>query len=482
MLITQDNLFHATIGYILSRKENYASLLKPQLEKIAKKKEHKIVLNTILEQQAELAQNYKSLIFSTIKNNLSEKDIKQINSFIKEKDIPFLYIKNEIVSAIRASLIKEIQENKDDTLELKTEIDKLLTELHKDFNEEANKKYDTNEAIDSYLSYLKESKALNELNDGVVGVDTGFSELNDFTRGFKKAEYILIGARPSMGKTSFALDNFLVSIRNQSEGEVSVMFSLEMPRDQIMGRLISKVTGLSLRKTLYGDIEAEDEAKIIEALNFLRHKEFYIYDFQEDGIKATPAILENKLELLVNNDKKIKLVLIDYIQLLSIISNRYIPATEVTTELSKNLKRMAKRFNAPFLILSQLNRELEKRVDKRPQMSDLRESGALEQDADLILFLYREIVYAEKELKEKATKGDASAATALENLKRQPITNAEVIVAKNRNGPTGIINMLFEKETASYLDPMSGYNEEELLAEIAEGEDAMFYEREQPPN
>jgi len=251
----------------------------------------------------------------------------------------------------------------------------------------------------------------------VTGVATGFDDLDRMTAGMQRGDLIIVAGRPSMGKTAFSMNLAQnASMRSDEEGVVAV-FSLEMSTQQIAMRMLACEARVDMSNLRTGRFTADDWRKLASASGSLAESKIFVDD--------TPAIsvmeLRSKCRRLKRENKHLDLVLIDYIQLMSGRANADNRAQEVS-EISRALKGLAKELNVPVIALSQLNRSLEQRADKRPVMSDLRESGAIEQDADVIMFIYRDEVY---------------------NKKPENEGLAEIIIAKQRNGPIGDVKLTF---------------------------------------
>ena len=281
---------------------------------------------------------------------------------------------------------------------------------------------DARTRLKSY-SHLKEVLAINfeelekvsESPENVTGVPTGFTELDDLTRGLQKGDLIIIAARPSMGKTALAINMALYA---SGHAQIPVLFfSLEMPKEHIALRLICSEAKVNNRKLLVGNLEQDDWDKLMEGTTHMMEAPLLIDD--------RSAISPNYIRKVIRQAKKefpaLGLVVVDYVQLMQ--SNLRNPSREQEmSEISRSLKAIAKEFSLPMVVLSQLNRGLERRTEKRPMMSDLRESGALEQDADVIFFIYRDEVYNE----DTDDKGIA-----------------EISIAKHRNGEIGMRRLAF---------------------------------------
>ncbi len=260
---------------------------------------------------------------------------------------------------------------------------------------------------------------LYQLDDpnGVTGVPSGYSDLDQKTAGLQPGDLIIIAGRPSMGKTSLALN--IAEHVGMEAGLPVAIFSMEMGAAQLTMRLLGSVGKLDQHKMRIGQLEDEDWPKLTNALGVLNEAPIFI----DEGSALNSYEVRARARRLHRQQGKLGLIVIDYIQLMSSANEQSTEnrATEVS-EISRSLKALAKELNVPVVALSQLNRSVESRPDKRPMMSDLRESGAIEQDADVIMFIYRDEVYNP----ETAEKGVA-----------------EILLSKQRNGPTGIVKLTF---------------------------------------
>jgi len=253
-----------------------------------------------------------------------------------------------------------------------------------------------------------------ESKGSVTGLATGFADLDEYTAGLQPSDLIIIAARPSMGKTALAV-NIAEHAALKTRKAVAI-FSMEMSASQLAFRLISSLGRINQQHLRTGDIQEEEWPRVTSAITLLSDAKIFIDD--------TPALSPGELRARARRLKRehdLGLIVIDYLQLMAVPGNKENRATEIS-EISRGLKALAKELNIPVIALSQLNRSLEQRTDKRPVMSDLRESGAIEQDADVILFIYRDEVY-DKESPKKGT--------------------AEIIIGKQRNGPIGVVNLTF---------------------------------------
>lgn len=315
-----------------------------------------------------------------------------------------------------------------------------------------------NEIIDIFENYKEHytktaessnNEMLGIAQTSVIGIPSGIDSLDFITKGFKPSEYTILAGRPSMGKTSTALDIVASALMRDK----SVLFlSLEMSSDQIIARLLPKIDRqLSLDNTFLAQDSINFQNKIYDAVDFLKGKRFYIEDFSRKS-SMTLSECEKTISMFSKKFDGIDLVVLDYIQMIESETKSFGENSQ-TSEISARIKRLSKKTGASWIVLSQLNRGLESRTDKRPLASDLRNSGSLEQDADIILFPFREAVYLERSLKEQLSKkpDNQAIADALAALTSATLENAEIIVGKNRNGAIGTANVQFHRPSASYV-------------------------------
>ncbi len=276
---------------------------------------------------------------------------------------------------------------------------------------------------DVLKSSIKRVEELYEKKELITGIPSGFTELDKLTAGFQPSDLIIIAGRPSMGKTAFALN--IAQHAAVEHGVPTAIFSLEMSKEQLALRMLCSEAMVDAHKVRTGFLGKEDWPRLINAAGNLSQAPIFIDD--------TPAltVLEMRAKARrLKSDQDIGLVIVDYLQLMQGRAGSERREQEIS-EISRSLKAMAKELDVPVLALSQLNRKVEDRPNKRPQMSDLRESGAIEQDADVIAFIYRDEVYNRSE----------------DNPKRG---KAEIIVAKQRNGPTGTVLLAFVGKYSSF--------------------------------
>lgn len=291
------------------------------------------------------------------------------------------------------------------------------------------------------MEYIKEMKARG--NSVLVGVDTGFAELNKMTTGFGKGDLVIIAARPAMGKTSFILNTVNSLIMN---GKGVAFFSLEMPAEQLMLRLLSVQTSIPLQRLRVGDMNDDQWSSLNGAIDRMNSAKLYVDDQGSININQ----LRSKLRKLKNQHPEIEIAVIDYLQIMQGVGNqdRHLQVSEI----SRGLKMLARELEMPIVALSQLNRGLESRNDKRPMLSDIRESGSIEQDADIILFVYRDDVYLYKEEKEREKAAKAEGKEFVSEYVEKEEEEAEIIIGKQRNGPTGHVKLIFQKKLTRFVD------------------------------
>ncbi|MAY43011.1 MAG: replicative DNA helicase [Oceanospirillaceae bacterium] len=254
-------------------------------------------------------------------------------------------------------------------------------------------------------------------SDGdLTGVTTGFDDLDAKTAGLQPSDLIIVAARPSMGKTTFAMN--LVENALMASNKPVLVFSLEMPADQLVTRMLSSLGRIDQTRVRTGTLEEEDWPKLTTAVNMMRDKPLFI----DDQAGISPNEMRTRARRIVREHGEIGLIMIDYLQLMQMKTAGIESRTQEISEISRSLKALAKELECPVVALSQLNRSLEQRPNKRPVNSDLRESGAIEQDADVIMFIYRDEVYNE----DSEHKGVA-----------------EIIIGKQRNGPIGVSRLAF---------------------------------------
>ncbi len=264
-----------------------------------------------------------------------------------------------------------------------------------------------------------------EQRDSLSGLSTGFYDLDEMTSGWNRSDLVILAARPSMGKTAFVLN--LAQHAGVQEGAPVAVFSLEMSKEQLVQRLLCSEARLDMNKLRTGLLHTNDWSSLADAMGRLGEAPIYIDD--------TPAVtvldIRAKCRRLKTELKDLGLIVIDYIQLMQGRKGGSDNRVQEVAEISRGLKTMARELNVPVIALSQLSRAVESRPNKRPMLSDLRESGSIEQDADIVMFIYRDEYYNP----ESEHKGEA-----------------EIIIAKQRNGPVGTVELLYQASITRFLN------------------------------
>tara|TARA_B100000787_G_C16168437_1_gene285130 strand:+ start:136 stop:1503 length:1368 start_codon:yes stop_codon:yes gene_type:complete len=266
------------------------------------------------------------------------------------------------------------------------------------------------------------------LNPSLPGLKSGFYDLDLLTNGFQKSDLIIIAGRPSMGKTAFAL-NITLNVIKQLKVPV-LFFSLEMSKEQMSYRLLSSETKINTLRLKKGNLYKEDWLGINDSIKDLSTLPLFIDDTSNPSISDIVA----KIKQIIFEQNKLGLIIIDYLQLMQNSKFKVENRVQELSQITRSLKNIAREFEVPIIALSQLSRSVENRINKRPILSDLRESGSIEQDADLVLMLYRENYY---------------------NSKLIPETNkntVELIIAKQRNGPIGTIDLKFDPDLTKFFN------------------------------
>ncbi|MDF2180313.1 replicative DNA helicase [Aliiglaciecola sp. CAU 1673] len=291
----------------------------------------------------------------------------------------------------------------------------------------AEKRTSNNEGpqnVESVLTHtIDRLEALIKTNKEVTGVTTGYKDLDKKTSGLQPSDLIIVAARPSMGKTTFAMN--LCENAMMAEEKPVLVFSLEMPAEQIMMRMLASLSRVDQTRIRTAQLDDEDWARISNTMAMLKDKDNLFID---DSSGLTPMEVRTRARKLARERGGLSMIMVDYLQLMQVPALSDNRTLEIA-EISRSLKALAKELQVPVVALSQLNRSLEQRADKRPVNSDLRESGSIEQDADLIMFIYRDEVYHESS---------------------QDKGIAEIIIGKQRNGPIGTVRLTFQGQYSRF--------------------------------
>lgn len=393
--------------------------------------QHKIIYEHIVF----LAQQYKRVDLVTLQDELEKKgQLEMVGGIVYlvslQEEIPSAGLVTQHAQIIKEkAILRELIHSATSIIsncysQDDKQIDAVLDQAEKTIFQIANKR--SAESFVQLNIWLKKTFAhlsdIKSHSKGITGVPTGFRKLDDITSGFQSGDLVVFAGRPSMGKTAFALN--LVNYAAEQGFPVGI-FSLEMAAEQLTLRLLSGESGVPLQNIRNATITSDEWVELTNVAARLADKKIFIDDtamltIMELRTKARKLKIEHNVQLLV----------IDYLQLLH-SNRRHENRHQEVSEISRSMKALAKELNIPILACAQLSRAVDSRMDKRPMLSDLRESGAIEQDADLIMFLYRDVVY---------------------NPETENPSLAEIIIGKQRNGPTGTIFLNFVRELTKFQD------------------------------
>lgn len=393
--------------------------------------QHGIFFDTMLE----LFNEGKPVDLVTLQNRLKEKDVPpQISSleFIRDlvSSVPTsanvrYYAQIVKDKAVLRKLIKVTEETANDCYLDKENLDAILDKIEKEvFNIAQNRgTKDFTNIRDIVLRSIDSIEAASKNKGSVTGIATGFYDLDYKTAGLQPSDLILIAARPSMGKTALALNIAeYVALRSNI---TTAIFSLEMSQDQLVKRLLAMNSRVDAQNIRTGNLSADEWASLMESARIIGNSSLIIDDTSSISVSELRSKCR-KLKL----ERNLGLVIIDYLQLMT--SNKRVESRQQEiSEISRSLKALAREINVPVIALSQLSRAVEQRPDKRPMLSDLRESGAIEQDADVVMFIYRDDYY---------------------NHDTEEPGVSEIIIGKQRNGPTGTIKLAYQAQHMKFVN------------------------------
>ena len=336
--------------------------------------------------------------------------------------------------ALLRRLIQTATEIVTESYNREDEVEELLDQAERNILAVSSRKNATSfkPIKDVLIKVYDNIEKLHHAKDDVTGIPTGFRDLDRITSGFQKSDLIIIAARPSMGKTAFAL-NIAQNVAINTDENVAI-FSLEMGAEQLVQRMLCAEGNIDSQRLRTGKLEQEDWGKLTMAMGSLSHAGIFIDD--SPGIRVSD--IRSKCRRL-KQEHGLGMIIIDYLQLIQGSERLRENRQQEVSEISRSLKSLARELEVPVIALSQLSRSVEQRQDKRPMMSDLRESGSIEQDADIVGFLYREDYYD----------------------KDSDNQNIEIIISKQRNGPTGTVELAFVKEFNKFVDLEFRYDEED---------------------
>ena len=356
--------------------------------------------------------SFSTYLSEIINQTPSAANIKAYANIVREQSIL-----RQLIS-VSNNLIEKSRDGGIDSKSLLDEAERTIFNISEESQKTNSGFQDINKLVQESL---KEIEKRAENGDAVTGVATGFTDFDNKTTGLQGGDLIIVAGRPSMGKTSFAMN--LAEYASLKNDAVTAIFSMEMSGTQLSTRLISSMGRINQQKIRTGKLTDDDWPRLTNAIALLSKANIFI----DDTPALTPTDIRARARRL-KREKGLDLIVIDYMQLMQLYNNSENRATELS-EISRSLKALARELDVPVVALSQLNRSLENRTDKRPIMSDLRESGAIEQDADLIAFIYRDEVYNE----DSPDKG-----------------KAEILVRKQRNGPIFTTTLTFLGECTRF--------------------------------
>lgn len=430
----------SVLGSILLKEKAFTSVLDILSPADFYRKSHRIIFEAMID----LFQKSEPQDLVTISNHLNDKNtleevggptyLASLTSIVPVTANITAYARIIRQKSILRNLISVNSDIANRCFEEQSDIDQLVDDAEQAIFDIAGKKSGTNftplkQIIPGCFETVEQLYKRKEL---ITGVPTGYTDIDKLTAGLQPSDLIILAGRPSMGKTAFAMNIAQHAALMEKTGVA--IFSLEMSKEQLTMRLLSSVGHIDSQRIRTGKLHTEDWPRLTRAVGMLSDAPIFIDD--------TPAIsvleMRSKIRRLAAQHD-IGMILVDYLQLMRgrSVENR----TQEISEISRSLKALAKEFRVPVLALSQLNRGLESRTDKRPMMADLRESGAIEQDADVICFIYRDEVYNKND--DNPNKGVA-----------------EIIIGKQRNGPTGTAQLFFKKEYTMF-ENMAHFDESE---------------------
>mgnify|MGYP000916564343 FL=1 len=409
-------------------------------------------------------QKQKNISIETVKNyipDIQSNTLKglslQIDQIVFSKDIFKNYLETLQELYLRRELFKITQSKNTEATSFETSnnVKDIFLDLEKKLFDLSNFNKDSYEFKD-FATVTKSSIKLVEKafkkKGKYSGVVSGFNDLDNMLGGLQNSDLVILAGRPSMGKTALATNiafNAAKYYSSEEEKGSVVMFSLEMSAEQIGLRILAEQSKIPSDKLRKGELTENDSIALSETYKEIHNLKFFF----DDSPNLTVSELRSKLRRYKNN-YNIKLVLIDYLQLIKPEGNKDNRVNELS-EITRNLKQLAKEFDLPVVSLSQLSRQVESRDDKRPLLSDLRESGSIEQDADVVMFIYRESYYLQRN---EPTRGpDESQESyqkkhdAWKDRNEEVFNKAELIIAKQRNGPTGKVDLYFDDKYTKFL-------------------------------
>lgn len=386
-----------------------------------------VTITTLLSNEATLDEAGGVSYLTDIANSVpTAANIKYYSKIVEEK-------------ALLRRLIRTATDIVTTTYSQEDEIEDVLNEAERTILEVSSRK--NSGAFQSIKDVLIEVydniEELHQNDASITGIPTGYRDLDRITSGFQRNDLIIVAARPSVGKTAFAL-NIAQNVATSTEENVAI-FSLEMGADQLVSRMLCAEGNIDSQRLRTGSLESDDWGKLTMAMGSLSNAGIYIDD--------SPGIRVNEIRSKCRRLKQehgLDMIIIDYLQLIQGSEYSRENRQQEVSDISRSLKALARELNVPLIALSQLSRGVEQRQDKRPMMSDLRESGSIEQDADIVSFLYRDDYY---------------------DTESEQQNIIEIIISKQRNGPTGTVELAFVKEYNKFVDLDHRYQSEDVPPE-----------------
>ena len=326
-------------------------------------------------------------------------------------------------------LIEAAEQIAEDGFDTANDLDEIMDKAERDILGVTRSRRATDFSREVVSNVMQELIRLRTSDNRVTGIKTGYTDLDRMTNGFQRGDLIILAARPAMGKTAFAL-NLALNASFYNPGAIAI-FSLEMPAEALMKRILSAKSAVESNKLRSGAILDDEFSKLNEAANELMASKLFVDD--SSNIKISEVFSKCRK---LKSEHGLDLVVIDYLQLISGSGKSGDNRQQEISEISRSLKGLAREMECPVIALSQLSRSVETRPDKHPMLSDLRESGAIEQDADIVMFLYRDAYYAKDDEAEQ----------------NNPTDQTDLDIAKHRNGATGKVELAFQKSISAFFN------------------------------
>jgi replicative DNA helicase len=447
------------LAYLIKHPEFLDKYFDKINDKIFYNPENKKILSVL----NDFSKNSKNITAETLKNYLPDvtketiRDlVKEVDSIVYSQDTFLNYLIDLEDLYLRREIYKTTQDKNKEISNFSTDksVKDIIVELEKDIFEITNFKKETFEIKDFKsvgTSSLKLIEKAFQKKGKISGTSTGFIDLDNILGGMQNSDLIILAGRPSMGKTALATNiafNAAKLYKKDGLSNSGLFFSLEMSAEQIGLRILAEESKVESSKLRKGDLTAEDTSRLQKSFDEISNLGFYF----DDSPNLTVGELRSKLRRYKKN-YNISFVVIDYLQLIKPEKTRDNRVNELS-EITRSLKQLAKEFNIPVLALSQLSRQVESRDDKRPLLSDLRESGSIEQDADIVMFVYREYYYLQNsEPKRKDGENNQTFQDRVAEWQEKCnniMNHAELLISKQRNGPTGKVDLHFDDKLTKF--------------------------------